>query len=58
MAKTTTKVTVSTKKDVQRFGKAAKTYASKATSSKAKAREALVSLGTHTQTGKLTKRYR
>jgi len=57
MQETNTADSRSKKKDVKRFAKAAKTYASKAASSKASARKTLISLGTHTKGGKLTKRY-
>jgi hypothetical protein len=51
------KGSVSTKSDVQRFNKLAKTYAGRVSGSKAKAKAALKSLGTHTSAGKLSKRY-
>jgi len=51
------KRSVSSKSDVQRFSKLAKTYAGKALGSKAKAKAALRSLGTHTPAGRLSKRY-
>ena len=47
-----------TDKDADEFEKAAKKYTKKVTSSKEAAREALVKLGTHTPTGRLTKNYR
>ena len=47
-----------TGKDADKFEKAAKKYTKKVTSSKEVAREALVKLGTHTPTGRLTKNYR
>jgi hypothetical protein len=48
---------ISTKRDVERFRKAADAYGSSATRSPEAAREALVSLGIYTKSGKLTKNY-
>jgi hypothetical protein len=45
-------------KDLARFKKAAKTFSAKATGSQKKARDTLVSLGTHTRTGRLNKNYK
>ncbi|OZB13831.1 MAG: hypothetical protein B7X53_15240 [Hyphomonas sp. 34-62-18] len=46
-----------TSKDAEDFKKQAESFSSKVTASPAKAREYLEKLGTHTSTGKLTKRY-
>ena len=43
--------------DAQKFAKDANTFVKKATSSKKVARETLSSMGTHTPTGRLAKRY-
>lgn len=48
---------VLTQKDADRFKKSAKKYAATATTSKETARKKLVALGTHTPTGRLTKKY-
>ncbi len=44
-------------KDADRFRKQARTYARKATSSEEAARSTLISLGIHTKSGKLSKKY-
>lgn len=49
--------TVTTAKDVERFRKAADAYTARVTKTKESARKALVKLGTHTKSGKLTKNY-
>jgi len=47
-----------TAKESEKIVKEMKAYAQKVTASKEKARAFLVSVGTHTQNGKLTKAYR
>lgn len=49
--------TVNTAKDVERFRKVADAYTARVTKSKESARKALVDLGIHTKSGKLTKNY-
>jgi hypothetical protein len=50
-------VTLHRNEDVKRFEKAAKAYGKKATASREAARATLVSLGIHTKSGRLTKKY-
>lgn len=47
-----------TEKDADKFEKAAEKYTKKVTKSKKTALDALVKMGTHTPTGRLTKNYK
>ena len=47
-----------TQEDVDKFKKSADQYTKKATSSKKKARETLISLGIYTKSGRLSKNYK
>ena len=58
MGKATRAATVSTKRDADRFRKAAATFAKHATASKKRVQETLVELGTHTEKGRIRKQYR
>jgi len=46
-----------TQRDAEAYSKALKSFVDTATTSKIKARNTLISLGTHTKSGKLSKRY-
>ena len=58
MTKAAATASVSTKKDAERFRKAAKAYTKRATKSKKAAQKTLVALGIHTKTGGIAKRYK
>jgi hypothetical protein len=53
----TARTAFSTKKEINDFKKAAKKFSDGATTSRQKARDALVDLGIYTKTGKLTSAY-
>ena len=52
-----TAASILTQKDADQYRVAVTKYAKEATSSKAKARKTLISLGTHTKSGKLSRKY-
>jgi hypothetical protein len=49
---------LNTRKGAEEFRKAAKAYGARSTRTKASANSALVKVGTHTPTGKLSKHYK